>query len=113
MYGASARKALFAVLKQMEEMQLGKFPNARGKEGKATDALLRQIAERTIYELWMRGFAVSARTPADLSPTGDRSPAAHADWRTSKMTPAEHREQEANDQWRKERDQARKSPAGP
>ena len=81
MYGHSARKALFAILKDAPEMKLGRFPNARGKEGQITDSLLRQLTNRVILDFWHRGFAVSARTPDDK---GDRNPEHHADWRATK-----------------------------
>jgi hypothetical protein len=61
------------------------FPNTKGKVGAPTDALLRQLTDRVLMELWMRGFAVSARKLADRSPTGERvDPEAHAAWRDTK-----------------------------
>lgn len=88
MYGHAARQTLIAVLKDAPEMMVGVFPNSRGKVGKPTDALLRQMADRILMELWMRGFAVSARTPSDKSPTGNRDPELHAAWRATKSKPS-------------------------
>lgn len=85
MYGKNARQTLLAVLKDAPEMKIGRFPNSKGKDGPPSDSLLRQLADRILMELWMRGFAVSARKLADRSPTGERvDREAHDAWRATK-----------------------------
>lgn len=85
MYGKNARNSLMAAMKDAPEMKLGRFPNARGKEGPISDTLLRQLTDRIILELWHRGFALSARSLLDY---GNRDPELHRQWRSTKMKPS-------------------------
>ena len=80
MYGHSARKALFAILKDAPELADARIKR-ENKPIKITPARLRKLTDRVLVELWHRGFAVSARTPDDK---GDRNPEHHADWRATK-----------------------------
>lgn len=86
MYATNARKALLAVLKEAPEMKALKGWDAEArKKGPSADTILRQLTDRVLMELWMRGFAVSARQLKDRSPTGERvDPAMHDAWRKSK-----------------------------
>jgi hypothetical protein len=61
---------------------------------KVRDQRSRKLADRLISELWMMGFAVSARRPSDPAPVkGGRDPAAHKAWRNSKLKPPPERNQ--------------------
>jgi hypothetical protein len=74
MYGQTARKAILRVLKE--------------PWSKIRDQRSRKLTDRLISELWMMGFAVSARRPSDPAPVkGGRDPAAHKAWRDQKARP--------------------------
>jgi hypothetical protein len=92
MYGQTARKAILRVLKEAPELadlQTKAEATEQAKPwSKVRDHRSRKLADRLIAELWMMGFAVSARTPKDHEPVkGMRHPKAHADWRNSKLKP--------------------------
>jgi hypothetical protein len=80
MYGQTARGSLFRVLKEAPEMA--------GVPSKIRDRTCRKLADRLIAELWMLGYAVSARQPNDHEPLkGGRDPEVHHAWRNSKLKP--------------------------
>lgn len=86
MYGKNVRQSLLATLKEAPELKIARAPTIKGPELKPlTAVLLGQLADRILMELWMRGFAVSGRTPEDVPPMGAReTPAAHDAWRHGK-----------------------------
>lgn len=88
MYGHNARKAMIAILKDSPELKVGEPPKSV-----VTPAGLTKIADRMLIELWMRGFAVSARKPAAKPPKGaSRDPEDHKTWRTGKLSPSKQAE---------------------
>lgn len=90
MYGQTARKAVIRILKEAPELaDLATRGEPPVPWGKIKDFRTRKLANRLISELWMMGFAVSARTPADKSPLASgRDPLAHKAWRNAKLPPA-------------------------
>lgn len=82
MYATGARKALHTVLSEAPEMEAA----LEGWEKRERTRLMRQLTDRLILELWMRGFAVSARKVGDRPPTEKLD---HDAWRSSKRATAE------------------------
>jgi hypothetical protein len=87
MYGQTARKAILRVLKEAPELT-----DLRAETltwAKLKDQRSRKLADRLLVELWMMGFAVSARQPDDQAPAGagGRDPEAHKAWRDQKLKP--------------------------
>jgi hypothetical protein len=95
MYGQTARKAILRVLREAPELaDLRLVTKQEGLDlrlepwSKIRDTRSRKLADRLVSELWMMGFAVSARRPSDPAPVkGGRDPAAHKAWRDSKIKP--------------------------
>jgi hypothetical protein len=90
MYGHTARMAIWRVLREAPELT-----DLRTQEGatwaKVKDTKCRKLANRMLAELWMMGFAVSARQPSDRAPLkAGRNSAVHKAWRDQKLhlTPA-------------------------
>lgn len=65
MYGHRARETIIAILKECPELKVGEPPTSVVKT-----TGYRQMADRLIIELWMRGFAVSARKVGAKPPSG-------------------------------------------
>jgi hypothetical protein len=80
MYGHKARNTLIALLKESPELKVGEPPKSV-----VTPTGYRKIADRLLIELWMRGFAVSARKPTDRAPKD--APTDHKAWRDQKLAP--------------------------
>lgn len=80
---------MIAILKESPELKAGEPPKSVVKA-----AGLAKIADRMLIELWMRGFAVSARRTHDKPPAkgASRSPEDHARWRKGKTEPSEQAE---------------------
>jgi hypothetical protein len=98
MYGQTARKAILRVLKEAPELadlQTKAEATEQAKPwSKVRDHRSRKLADRLIAELWMMGFAVSARKPSDHEPVkGGRDPEVHKAWRNSKLKPPPERNQ--------------------
>lgn len=86
MYGQTARKAILRVLKEAPE--LADLRTEEQTWNKVKDQRSRKLADRLLAELWMMGFAVSARQPSDRSPLASgRDPLAHKAWRDQKLKP--------------------------
>jgi hypothetical protein len=79
MYGHKARNALIAILKEAPELKVGEPPKSV-----LTAAGYRKIVDRLLVELWMRGFAVSARHPNNPPFKGAPD---HKAWRDAKLAP--------------------------
>jgi hypothetical protein len=77
MYGHKARNTLIALLKEAPELKVGEPPKSV-----VTPVGYRKIADRLLIELWMRGFAVSARKPTDRPPADVPD---HKAWRDQKL----------------------------
>lgn len=89
MYGQTARNAVLRVLKEAPELA---DLQTRGEPpvpwSKLKDNRTRKLANRLLSELWMMGFAVSARKPSDRPPEGaSRDPEKHKAWRNAKLPP--------------------------
>jgi hypothetical protein len=80
MYGHKARNCLIALLKEAPELKVGDPPKSV-----VTPKGFAKIADRLLVELWMRGFAVSARKPSDRAP---KDAPDHKAWRDEKIAPA-------------------------
>jgi hypothetical protein len=80
MYGHKARATLIALLKEAPELKVGEPPKSV-----VTPAGYRKIADRLLVELWMRGFAVSARKRTDRAP---KDAPEHKAWRDQKLAGA-------------------------
>jgi hypothetical protein len=92
MYGQTARKAILRVLKEAPELadlQTKAEATEQAKPwSKVRDHRSRKLADRLIAELWMMGFAVSARQPSDHAPLkAGRDPSVHKAWRDQKLHP--------------------------
>lgn len=88
MYGHTARKALMRVFREAPELRECHVPDTKGRQRKLRATDHRKLADRLLVELWMMGFAVSARKPADRPPSSHgRSHQAHEAWRASKTAP--------------------------
>jgi hypothetical protein len=89
MYGQTSRKAILRVLKEAPELaDLQTKAEVPVPWHKVRDQRTRKLADRLLSELWMMGFAVSARRPSDPAPVkGGRDPAAHKAWRDQKIKP--------------------------
>lgn len=86
MYGHTARQAILRVLKEAPE--LADLRTEKATWAKIRDQRTRKLADRLLVELWMMGFSVAARRPADHAPVNaSRNERAHADWRNSKLNP--------------------------
>jgi hypothetical protein len=88
MYGRTLKQAMRGIIEEADDL-------IRGVDGKRLKPSARnKLIERILLELWMRGYAVSARTMNDLyrDPTA-RNPAAHRDWRDQKLKPPPDRNQ--------------------
>ena len=95
MYGHSARHALMRIFKEAPELRECHRPDTMGKERKLRASDHRKLADRLITELWMMGFAVSARKPADRPPVkGGRDPLKHREWRERKNAPTAQKDVE-------------------
>jgi hypothetical protein len=79
MYGHKARNTLIALLKESPELKVGNPPKSV-----VTPNGYRQIVDRLLVELWMRGFAVSARKAGDKPPADAPD---HKAWRDKKLAP--------------------------
>ena len=80
MYGHKARNCLIAILKEAPELKVGEPPKSVvSAKGYA------KIADRLLIELWMRGFAVSAREVWTRPP---KNAPDHKAWRDAKLAPA-------------------------
>jgi hypothetical protein len=79
MYGHKARTTLIALLKESPELKVGDPPKSV-----VTPDGYRKIADRLLIELWMRGFAVSARK-VGMKPPKDAPE--HKAWRDEKLAP--------------------------
>jgi hypothetical protein len=84
MYGHKARNSLIAILKEAPELKIGEPPKSVLKP-----QAYAKIVDRLLVELWMRGFAVSARKPKDRAP---KDVPDHKAWRDEKLAPALARE---------------------
>jgi hypothetical protein len=80
MYGHKARASLIAILKEAPELKIGDPPKSVLKP-----AAYAKIVDRLLVELWMRGFAVSARHPHNPPPFKDMPD--HKAWRDEKLGP--------------------------
>jgi hypothetical protein len=76
-YGHKARNCLIALLKEAPELKVGDPPKSV-----VTPTGYRKIADRLLVELWMRGFAVSARKSSDRAP---KDVPDHKAWRNEKV----------------------------
>lgn len=92
MYGHTARLAIWRVLREAPEL---KDLKTEGESwGKIKDARCRKLANRLLAELWMMGYAVSARVPSDHAPVkAGRKPETHKAWRNSKLPAPKQRNQ--------------------
>jgi hypothetical protein len=79
MYGHKARATLIALLKEAPELKVGEPPTSILKAADFT-----KIADRLLIELWMRGFAVSARKVGSKPP---KDAPDHKAWRDEKLAP--------------------------
>ena len=79
MYGHKARNTLIALLKESPELKVGDPPKSV-----VTPKGYRDIADRLLVELWMRGFAVSARKVGARPPKNAPDQKA---WRDAKLAP--------------------------
>ena len=80
MYGHKARASLIAILKEAPELKVGEPPTSILKAADYT-----KIVDRLLIELWMRGFAVSARKVGMKAPKDAPDQKA---WRDEKIAPA-------------------------
>jgi hypothetical protein len=80
MYGHKARNVLIALLKEAPELKAGDPPKSV-----VTPTAYRAIADRLLVELWMHGFAVSARKRGDRAPKD--APPDHKEWRDKRLAP--------------------------
>jgi hypothetical protein len=80
MYGHKARNTLIALLKESPELKVGEPPKSV-----VTPTGYRKIADRLLVELWMHGFAVSARKVGARAP---KDAPDHKEWRDKKLAPA-------------------------
>jgi hypothetical protein len=80
MYGHKARTSLIAILKEAPELKVGEPPTSILKAADYT-----KIVDRLLIELWMRGFAVSARKVGTKPP---KDAPDHKAWRDRKEGPA-------------------------
>jgi hypothetical protein len=80
-YGHKARNTLIALLKESPELKVGDPPKSV-----VTPDGYRKIADRLLIELWMHGFAVSARKVGEKPPKGATDD--HKGWRDKKLAPA-------------------------
>lgn len=80
MYGHKARNSLIAILKEAPELKVGKPPKSV-----VTPKGFRDIVDRILVELWMRGFAVEARRAGKSKPPQDGLD--HKAWRDAKIAP--------------------------
>ena len=80
MYAHPARKQIIDALRTIPALSGVRFEKD-GKWVKPTPQMLRAATDQLLFELWMRGFAVSARTPENK---GDRDPSLHEQWRDTK-----------------------------
>jgi hypothetical protein len=93
MYGHKARNSLIRILTEAPELTDLYAPSDTKAEppkpwSKVKGVRSRKLADRLLVELWMMGFAVSARVRADPAPVkGGRDPAVHKSWRNDKLLP--------------------------
>jgi hypothetical protein len=80
MYGHKARATLIALLKEAPELKVGEPPKPV-----VTPKGYAKIADRLLIELWMHGFAVSARKVGAKPPKGASDD--HKGWRDAKLAP--------------------------
>jgi hypothetical protein len=86
MYGHTSRMAIWRVLREAPE--LASLRTETETWAKIKDARCRKLANRLLAELWMMGFAVSARKPSDHAPVkAGRNSAVHKAWRDQKLKP--------------------------
>jgi hypothetical protein len=96
MYGHKARNTLIALLKEAPELKVGDPPKSV-----VTPVGYRKIADRLLVELWMRGFAVSARKITDKPPADVPD---HKAWRNEKLALEEGKRERAKNRKRKQTD---------
>lgn len=77
MYGHKARDSIVAILKEAPELRVADAPVVTPKG-------FRNIADRLLIELWMRGFAVSARKVGAKPPKDAPDQKA---WRDEQLAP--------------------------
>jgi hypothetical protein len=85
MYGHKARNSLIAILKEAPELKIGEPPKSVLKP-----QAYAKIVDRLLIELWMHGFAVSARKVGSKPPKDAPDQKA---WRERKLAKADRRRQ--------------------
>ena len=79
MYGKDLKQVMRGIIEERDDI-------IRGADGKRLKPGARNILiDKILWELWMRGYAVSARTPSDMA--FDRDPELHERWRATKRKP--------------------------
>jgi hypothetical protein len=80
MYGRTLKQAMRGIIEEADNL-------IRGTDGKRLKPGARNaLVEKILLELWMRGYAVSARTMNDLyRDPASRDPEVHKAWRNSKL----------------------------
>lgn len=68
MYGHNARQEVLAILKDAPELKDARVPNRNGEPKAIPLSRMRALTDRLLVELWLRGFAVSARALSDKPP---------------------------------------------
>lgn len=76
MYGRDLKQVLRGIIDERDDI-------LRGADGKRLKPGARNVLiDKMLWELWMRGYAISARTMNDKG--FDRDPETHDAWRSSK-----------------------------